>query len=408
MKNKGIWALVSIIVLLGLLLGSFACAASEPTSIPTPQVTLKPTPTPEPTPTSNSSRVIADGHLSFVEERRLTFGISGKVGQVDVRVMDRVTKGQVLAKLDTTSLERAVKASEIVMKAAEIAAKSAEAGLKQAQGNLESAQIDLDLATNEHSKIAYPYTYKTFAFNVPTALGFISDARRQINDAATGLQVGLPADKYDAVSSQLEKALNSLTKSQGQLRRGTGVDVFESGYLPVEDFWTMRAAQLQVDKAQLAIDNASAALDRAQLAVDNANNNVDRAKNDLDKARDELDKAVIIAPFDGAIAKVNVKEGDFLSDDYASTTVIEIINPSRMELNVNVDELAILNIKLGQEVTIILDVLPDKWFKGVVTSISPLPMGGTSRVSYEVKTVFDVPQDLALKAGMRGWADINT
>ncbi len=442
MKNKGIWALLSIVVLLGLLMGSFACAASKPTSkptsTPTPKVTLKPTPTPTPTPTPNSLRVTAEGRLSFVEDRILTFGndISGKVGQVNVDVMDRVTKGQVLAKLDTTSLERAVKASEIAVKAAEIAVnsaegartqaeygvKSAEADLKQAQDNLKSAQIDLDQATDDFRKISYPYTYSTFVFDVPQAVTFINEAKRLMNDVDQRLQAGLTTDQSAQLSRQLQDALDNLIKGRQLLDRGQGEDVFASGQLAVKDFWTLRTAQLQMAKAQLAVvsaqnvvnktalavDNARTALNRAQLAVDSANNNVDRAKNDLDRARDELDKAVITAPFDGVMARVNVKQGDFLSANYASTTLIEIIDPSRMELDVNLDELDILNIKLGQKVTISLDALPDKWFEGVVTSISPLPMpmGEAGEVSYEVKTVFDVPQNLALKAGMRGWADI--
>jgi HlyD family secretion protein len=438
MGNKGIRALLSIVVILGLLSGSFACAASKPTATPAPAAALKPmpAPTPEPVPLPNSPSIIADGQLSFVEQRSLTFGISGRVSQVNVRVMDRVTKGQVLAKLDTTDMERAVKTAEIAVKAAEIAVnsaegartqaendvKSTEAGLKQAEGNLKSAQIDLEQATDDFRKITYPYSYHTVAFDVPTALGFISDASRLISEAAEGLQAGLTADKYNAVSSQLQEALDSLTSSRELLRRGYGTDVFGSGSLPMKDFWTLRAAQLQMDKAQLAvesaqnvvnktalaIDNARVALDRAQLAVDNASNNVDSAKNDLDRARDELDRAVITAPFDGVIARVNVKEGDFLPAGYASTTVIEMIDPSRMELSINVDELAILNIKPGQQVTIILDALPDKLFEGMIMSISPLPMpmAGSSGVAYEVKAVFDVPENLALKAGMRGWADI--
>ncbi len=437
MKNKGIWALVSIVVLLGLLMGSLACAASKPTPTPTPKVTLKPTPTPTPTPTPNSLRVTAEGRLSFVEDRILTFGndIGGKVGQVNVHMMDRVTKGQVLAKLDTTSLERAVKASEIAVKAAEIAVnsaegartqaeygvKSAEADLKQAQDNAKSAQIDLEQATDDFRKISYPYTYSTFVFDVPQAVTFMNEAKRLMNDVGQRLQAGLTADQSAQLSRQLQDALDNLIKGRQLLARGQGTDVFASGQLAVKDFWTLRAAQLQMDKAQLAVvsaqnvvnktalavDNARTALNRAQLAVDSANNNVDRAKNDLDRARDELDKAVITAPFDGVIARVNVKQGDFLSAN-ASTTFIEIIDPSRMELNVNVDELDILNIQPGQKVTISLDALPDKRFESVVTSISPLPMpmGEGGAVSYKVKTVFDVPQNLALKAGMRGWADI--
>ncbi len=45
-----------------------------------------------------AQRVTADGRLAFVDKRGLTFGTSGKVSQVNVNELDKVTRGQVLAK----------------------------------------------------------------------------------------------------------------------------------------------------------------------------------------------------------------------------------------------------------------------------------------------------------------------
>ena len=129
-----------------------------------------------------------------------------------------------------------------------------------------------------------------------------------------------------------------------------------------------------MDRVQLAVENAENVLSQTALAVENARtalNKVqlaeDKAKNDLDRARDELEKAVITAPFDGVIAKVNVEEGDFLSVNYAATIAIEIIDPSCMELDVKVYELDIPNVKLGQKAAISVDAWPDELFEGVVT-----------------------------------------
>ncbi len=351
---------------------------SKPTPAPiTPQAAI-PTPTPGTTQTltpTASVSVTADGRLSFVEHRYLAFGISGKIGQVSVSELDRVTKGQLLAKLDATSLEQAVKAAEI--------------GVSTYELTLKSAEIDLEQDSDSFRKIAYPYSYNTVVFDVPEALVNINDASQEITSAVTALQTGPSAD-INAISSHLNKALDSLKNSRSLLRRGFGDDIFGSEYRPVEDFWTIRAAQLQRDKAQVAVDKAK--------------NDLDKAKNDLDKASDELDKAVIIAPFDGVIAKVNIKEGDFLSS--ATFIAIEIIDPTRMELDVKVNELDIPNVKPGQKVTISVDALPDVRFDSVVTSIGSLPVVESGVVSYEVKVVFYVPQNSSLKAGMGATAGI--
>ncbi len=141
--------------------------------------------------------------------------------------------------------------------------------------------------------------------------------------------------------------------------------------------------------------------------MDKANNDVDIANNNLNIARTNLENAIITAPFDGIIADVNVKVGDFLaSSSYATTVAIEIIDPSQMELDVSVNELDITNVKLGQKVVISVDALPGKRFESTVTSISSLPDAASSMVSYEVKIIFTVPQNSALKGGMAATADI--
>jgi len=366
-------------------------------------------------------RVTADGRLSFVEDRRLTFGTMGKIGQVNVSELDRVTKGQVLAKLDTTPLEQAVKAAELALKSTEFDRELAENGikftevsLKTTQGNLEAIKIDLEQATDNFRKITYPYTYNTVYIDVPTALGFMHDGELELKKAMEELQVETSDVNYGEVRHYLQLALDNFTSSRDLLRRrGFGSDIFASEFLPMDKFWTLRAAELQVDRVQLAVENAENVVSQTALAVENAKtalNRVqlaeDKAENDLDRARDELEKAVITAPFDGVIARVNVEEGDFLSVNYAATIAIEIIDPGRMELDVKVYELDIPNVKLGQKAAISVDAWPDERFEGVVTSISLLPDVQAVVVSYEVKISFDVPQNLALKAGMRATADI--
>lgn len=352
--------------------------------------------------------VTSDGRLSFVDYRNLNFGTSGKISKISVNEMDKVTKGQELARLDTTDLEQAVKAAGLGVTVAELALKSAETALPQVQDAVKSAGIDLDAATDNFRKITYPYTYSTLTFDVPTALANIIDASQQITAAEAGLQPGLIPDQYAQALANLQKALDSLTKGQQALSRGQGQDVFSSGLLAVKDFWTLRAAQQAMDKAQLALSSAEATFSRAQVAVDQAKSNMDMANNNLNSAKNQLDKAVIVAPFDGVIANVNIKEGDVLSPVNYTMTAINLIDPRHMELDINVNEVDVPTVKLGQKVTISVDAVPNSQFGGVVTSINPWPTTAaeSATVSYQVKTVFDVPQDSALKAGMAATADI--
>jgi RND family efflux transporter MFP subunit len=295
--------------------------------------------------------VSADGSLSFLQDRKLTFGISGTIAEVNVEEGDWVSQGEVLARLDTTSLELTAK----------------------------TAKVDLEIATNSYTKLAYPYTYSTFALDVPNALAAIADAQRELNEAVKSLEIGLSFDQYWVMWQKLKQAQDKLTEAQQRLARGRGEDVFESGILSVADFWTIRAAQLGMEKAQLT----------------------------LDKANDDLKKAVMVAPFNGVIAVVDVKQGDSLSAwDYATRTIIELVDPGKMELSAEVDEIDIPNVKLGQRAIISVDALPDVKLEGKVTSISPLATEESGTILYKIKVGFEVPEGSGLKAGMSATADI--
>jgi RND family efflux transporter MFP subunit len=295
--------------------------------------------------------VSADGNLSFVEDRKLVFGISGTIAEVNVEEGDWVSQGEVLARLDTTSLELTAKA----------------------------AKVDLDIATNSYTKLAYPYTYSTFALDVPAALAAIADAQRELNEAVKSLEIGLSFDQYWVVWQKLKQAQDKLTEAQQRLARGRGEDVFSSGILSVADFWTLRAAQLGMEKAQLT----------------------------LDKANDDLKKAVMVAPFDGVVAVVNIKEGDSLSSlDYSTRTIMELVDPGSMELSAEVDEIDVPSVKVGQRAIISVDALPDVKLEGKVISISPLATEESGLMLYKSKVGFEVPEGSGLRGGMSATADI--
>jgi len=371
--------------------------------------------------------VTATGSLSLPRHRRMTFSSSGTIAQVNVEQGDRVTKDEVLAKLDSTTLEQAVKTSEravqtaeLAVQAAGLAVQTAETGMKTGELAVKSAEIDLEQATDNYRRITYPYTYRTWVLDIPTSMAAIEDAQREVNEALEVMQeLGLSREQYSwqqywDVWHQLEQAQDNLEEARANLTRGYGEDVFGSGIVPIESYWTLKTAQLGVDKAQLALDtaennlnNLKDSLDTAKNNLDNAKINLDIAKDDLDRVKDELEKTVILAPFDGVIARVNVEEGDVLSSmDYATKIIIELIDPTTMELKVGVDEIDIPGVELNQGVTIELDALPALPLEGKVTYICPLPTVESGVVLYNVTIGFDVPEGGRLKAGMSATADI--
>ena len=295
--------------------------------------------------------VSGSGNIEVSNEAYLAFGVGGTVGEINVAEGDEVTQGQALASLDTTSLELAVK----------------------------TAEINLEIATNDFREITYPYTYHTLVLDIPASTAAIGDAQRQLTEAQEALEIGLSYEQYWEVWNKLRDAQDNLLEAKTNIARGWGADVFGSGMVRLADYWTLRAAQLGMEKYQIALDEA--------------NNN--------------LAEAVIFAPFDGVVASVDVKVGDVVPPPTLTlTTVIHLIDLTTMELTAEVDEIDIALVKPGQEAIIEVDALSALKLDAEVVSISLLPEVEEGVVLYEVGIGFDVPEVNELKVGMSATADI--
>ena len=363
--------------------------------------------------------VSGSGTINAADEVELTFGISGKIDEVNVEEGNQVTKGQVLASLDTMTLERTVKAAEQVVTTAEIAVMTTEIAVTTTEIAVttteiavRAAEMDLELANNSYQQLTTPYPFLTYEFVIPASLDAIRVAQQRIKEVQEEFQKGLKGEQYSMgkIQEQLLAAEESLIEAEVGLDWGLGAGIRPSGI----DYWTLRTAQIQIEKAQLALDSAQNDLDIARSELDIARNDLDItrneldiARNELDKVNDERDKTIIMAPFDGVVAKVNIKSGDVLSSaNYATNIAIEVVDQSRMELKVDVDEIDIPNVKLGQKTIISVDALPALRLEGEVTSISLMAKEEASLMLYEVKISFDIPADSKLRAGMSVSVDV--
>ncbi|WP_157827709.1 efflux RND transporter periplasmic adaptor subunit [Niallia nealsonii] len=113
----------------------------------------------------------------------------------------------------------------------------------------------------------------------------------------------------------------------------------------------------------------------------------------------------ITAPFDGEITSLNVEEDGTVS---MGTEVLGITNYDSLEMVVNVDELDIAKVKVGQEATVAVSALDDKEFTGKVTSVAKEANtdSSSSVATYEVTVKITKPKGLLV--GMTAEATITT
>jgi HlyD family secretion protein len=164
--------------------------------------------------------------------------------------------------------------------------------------------------------------------------------------------------------------------------------------------------------AQTAVKQAEAALDRlirGPIAEDVqiAELRVRQAEAALEIAQLNLDDARIIAPFDGAVAAVNVRAGEPAP---AVLPAIVLVDSGQHMLDVSVDEVDVARVAAGQAVSVTLDALPDQVFGGIVEKIAPAATVNAGVVTYDVRVLL-APEGVAggqsrLRSGMTATAAI--
>lgn len=155
--------------------------------------------------------------------------------------------------------------------------------------------------------------------------------------------------------------------------------------------------------AEAELDAATLRIEAADLQIEAANSQLAAAEQEVVEAQKQLDEATLTAPFTGLVTDVYVDEGDTVA---ATTTILHLIDPTTMQLKVELDEIDVPDVSVGQKAVIEVDAFPDLKFDGVVTSIHPTPTVEAGVVLYEAEIAFVVPQYYKLKVGMSADADI--
>jgi HlyD family secretion protein len=315
--------------------------------------------------------ITASGNLAYSDYQDLAFQISGTstqqpltVAEVLVEEGDSVEEGQVLVRADTVYLEQAVTTAERAAK---------------------TSEISLEKATNNYREITYPYTYKTWVLDIPEAIAYTSEIQRELKDAIAIMQeLGLSREQYDwtqywDVWHDLTDAQANLTQAREHLIKGSGPDVFASGIAPVSDYWTLRAAELDMESAQISLDTAN---------------------DNLNQARERLNEAVIVAPFAGFVTVVNVKGGDEIQ---RGVVAVRLVDPTKFEAELLVNEMDIFQLNMGADATVQIDAMPALTLPAKVTFISPTATISSGVVNYQVRVelqALQADQNFQLREGL--------
>lgn len=254
--------------------------------------------------------VSATGTLAPVKEVEVGSEISGTLKTVEADFNDRVTNGQVLARIDTSKLSALVLQSDAALKAAD--ARVVEAGA-------------------------------------------------------------------------------TLRESEAQLTRLTQVRELSGGKVP----------------SLFEYEAQEAAVARARAGVATAQANVAQAQATLDLNRSDLGKAVIRSPVNGVVLSRQIEPGQTVAASFEAPVLFKLAEDlAQLELQVDVDEADVGQVRAGQSATFTVDAYPDREYPATITQVRYGSKTTEGVVTYT--TLLQVSnEDLSLRPGMTATAVIN-
>ncbi|MGB2878511.1 MAG: efflux RND transporter periplasmic adaptor subunit [Dehalococcoidales bacterium] len=355
--------------------------------------------------------ISGSGNIETTEDANLSFSSGGRIAAIYVEKGDRVAKGEILAELDADTLELARDQAEYALTQTEVVLTQAELSQKTAEYNLDNAldqedalelalfnaQIDVRSAKHNLGETQDIYTWPD-----------IETAQKDVDNAEAFLQYALQRNLSDDTVIYAQARLDAAEAVLDAKRNAHDTEEVTIARLQMEALELAEAqAQKILDEMNEDIALKELSVDAAKAAVEQSKQAVSLARQSLEQAEKDLREAVITAPFDGIVASVTAKEGDMIpSPAMAPTQIINLIDPTSMELVVEVDEIDIPDVEVGQKVIITFDALSDVELDGVVATIYPLPLEVGGVIVYNVKIELDVPEKSGVRVGMSAEADI--
>ena len=136
---------------------------------------------------------------------------------------------------------------------------------------------------------------------------------------------------------------------------------------------TRRLAEQNV-ASEDRLDALQYGFDSARVACEAAKAELAQARANLRAAESELSKTLIVAPFDGVVAEVNVEVGEWVTPSpplLTSPAVIDLIDPTSIYVSAPMDEVDAGAIVMGLPVKVSVDSRPGQSFPGRVARVAP-------------------------------------
>lgn len=224
---------------------------------------------------------------------------------------------------------------------------------------------------------------------------------------AKNLEIGNSMAESGTFAAQQELKLSA--QSQGQITRllVKKTQLVQKGQLLAVIDNSSLASQLATAQASLKkaktdaerMENALASGGVSQAQVEEALLRVQTAESQIAQLNQTGRNYQVYAPMSGIVNELFIEQGSFVA---SGTQLLEIVDLTKVNLTLRIDQKNITAIKLGQKVKVTTDVYPEKTFLGSIETVNAkTDLSQKIEVGVSVQNSRETP----LLVGMYGHAD---
>ncbi|MFN8613025.1 MAG: efflux RND transporter periplasmic adaptor subunit [Vulcanimicrobiota bacterium] len=350
------------------------------------------------------SRITATGNVQAVTQITVGSQVSGIIQTLYVDFNSRVHKRQPLAQLDPStfraqveqttasvnnalsslhnaeanvgnqaanvrSAEAAILSAQAKVEGARGQVANAQAGLVTAEANLRKGQADLTLAQRNEKR------QSTLRERDLIATSDLDTARTTTLTSTANV---------DSLRSQVEAARAGVNSALANLK----------------------SAQADVEAAVMRKEAAQEQFNSAQAQVQGAQAQVSQARANQSQAQTNLNYTTIRSPIDGIVLDRKVTLGQTVAAQFQAPDLFTLAeNLDQIQVQTNVDEADIGQVKPGARSSFTVDAFPEQRFRGKVKEVRQAPVTVQNVVTYVVIVETRNP-DGKLKPGMTATVNI--
>jgi HlyD family secretion protein len=232
----------------------------------------------------------------------------------------------------------------------------------------------VNVGANAFGKIVHLYVREGDRVKKGQILAQLENVQSNADVAATKASLEAAQTDTAAAEAGYKTSLADLNRAKADAER-TKLDwnraeaLYKEALIPTAEYDMRKNAYLT---AEAGLAQAQARVNQAKAQMDSAERRITQNQANLTRVSDVLRKTSYVAPYDGVVTNLPVREGETVVigiQNSPGSTLMTIADMSVITAEVRVDETDIVNVKLGQPAEVTIDAIPKKTFKGKVTEI---------------------------------------